>query len=519
MDENELADPSASDSAALSVEGVRKSFASVTVLHDVDLLVRPGSVHALVGHNGSGKSTLIKALAGFHAPDRPVTGEVFGEQFTVGDHASAAGVGLRFVHQDLGLVEEMSTTDNLALGTGYPRMLGALVRRRRAASRARKAMVALGYDVDVNVPVGSLSSAERTGVAIARALQGWSGKPAVVVLDEPTASMPAAEVQRLFEAVRRLREQGLGVVYVSHHLDEILELADDVTVLRNGKVVLSRTVSGLTHDDLVTAIVGRSLAAEMHRPGSAGTRPAGDPVLTVDRLETSTLGGISFTVAPGEIVGVAGIVGSGRDDVVPCIAGALPRNGTVSVGAHLVSPGRPKAAISAGIGVLPADRRRVAVLPTFAASWNLTVSGVQRYVRYGLLNRRAEASDVAAWFDKLDVTPRNPQAPILTLSGGNQQKVMVGRWLRCSPKVLALDEPTQGVDVGAQATIYRLIDQVAKTGSGILISSSDGDELAAVCHRVLVLAHGRVIAELSGPDVDAERIDALCLESAGAVSS
>lgn len=495
---------------ALEVRRVRKSFAGVTVLHGVDLVVRPSTVHALVGHNGSGKSTLIKALAGFHAPDEAVTGQCFGKPFNVGDHAAADGVGLRFVHQDLGLVDELSAVDNLALGVGYPVRARGLIRGSEAARRARAAMDALGYDIDVTMPVGHLSASERTGVAIARALEEWTGTPSVVVLDEPTASMPAPEVRRLFRAIDLLRERGLGIVYVSHYLDEILELADDVTVLRNGVVVMARDVKGLTHDDLVTAIVGRDLAVAL-RADHDDHREQRPAVMEVEDLATDGLHGISFDVGAGEIIGLAGIVGSGRHDVLPAIAGAMPRRGSVRIGDREVRPARPRSAIRAGLGLVPSNRRTAAVLPTFPASSNLTVSGLQEFTRFGLLRGRAEASDVDRWLTELEVMPRNPGAPILTLSGGNQQKVMVGRWLRRAPRVLALDEPTQGVDIGATQSIYRSIRTSSEAGNGVLISSSDGDELAAICDRVLVLVGGRIAAELTGSQLEAENIEAISL--------
>jgi ribose transport system ATP-binding protein len=496
---------------ALEVRGVSKSFARVVVLDDVDLVVRPSSVHALVGHNGSGKSTLIKLLAGYHAPDQANVASSFGKPFGLGDHVAAARAGLRFVHQDLGLVEDLDTVDNLALGPGYPRRPGGTIRWREAARRGRAAMTALGYDIDVTRPVGQLTAAERTGVAIARALQGWSGSPAVVVLDEPTAAMPAPEVQRLLEALRRLRAQGLGIVYVSHHIDEILELADDITVLRNGHVVAARPAEGLSHADLITTIVGRPLsrAAGTNARSSA---PASDlPVLQVDELSTDRVRAVSFTVARGEIVGLAGIAGSGRDELLPAIAGARERKGGVRVTGQLVPSRRPHAAIRAGLGFVPADRRRAALFPALDVRANLTISGLERYVRFGLLNQRAETRDAVGRLHELDVHPLKPHAPILTLSGGNQQKIVVDRWLRRQPNVLLLDEPAQGVDIGARQGIYAELQRAAAAGRGVLISSADSDELAAVCDRVLILVHGVIAGELRRPHLDASTIDAVSL--------
>jgi ribose transport system ATP-binding protein len=269
----------------------------------------------------------------------------------------------------------------------------------------------------------------------------------------------------------------------------------------------------------VTAIVGRELAATLHTNPQAGLEASRRTVLEIQDLRTPNVHGISFSVNAGEIVGLAGIAGSGRDHWLPAIAGAIGRRGTVRIGATVVTPRRPRAAIRAGLGFVPTGRRRAAVLPTFDATTNLTVSNVRRYVRFGLLNQRAESEDARAWFQQLEVSPPNPRAPILTLSGGNQQKVMVGRWLRCHPTVLALDEPTQGVDIGARQTIYLSLQRAAEAGNGVLISSSDADELAAICHRVIVFVRGRIVAELTGAHLEAEHIDAVSLDDRGAVTA
>lgn len=496
---------------ALELRVVRKSFAGVTVLHGVDLVVRPATIHALVGHNGSGKSTLIKALAGFHAPDEEVTASVFGTSFRLGDYASAAHAGVRFVHQDLGLVDQLSTVDNLGLGPGYPLRPWGTIRWREAAKRAANEMRSLGYAFDVTAPVGTLSAAERTAVAIARALESWSGQPSVIVLDEPTAAMPAPEAQRLHDTMLRLREQGLGIVLVSHHLDEVLKLSDDITVLRNGHVVATRSAEGLTHGELVSLIVGQDLAKASRAPAASILPGAAKTVFEVKDLSTDAVHGLSFTVCAGEIVGIAGITGSGRDQLLPALAGDTDRVGEVRLDGALLPPRKPRAAIRAGLGFVPADRRRAAVLPSFGAGANLTVSGMRQHVRLGLLNHRAEQDEQQQWFDALDVRPAKVRAPILTFSGGNQQKVIVGRWLRRRPRLLALDEPTQGVDIGARHTIYAAIHRAADAGAGVLVSSSDSEELVEICDRVLVLVDGRNVAELSRPTLAASDLDALSL--------
>lgn len=502
-----------SATAALRVSGVGKSFNGTVVLQDVGLCVRAGSIHALVGHNGSGKSTLIKVLAGFHQPDEPVEGHVFDDPVRLGDHGDAERAGLRFVHQDLGLVDSLSAVDNLALGSGYPRT-GGLIRWSSAARRTREVLSSLGYEFDVHRPVGQLSASQRAGIAIARALQDWSGKRAVVVLDEPTAAMPAHEVEVLFRAIRTLRDHGLGVVYVSHHLGEILELADDVTVLRGGRVVESRPVDGLSHDDLVELIIGSAPASSATAPLPADPARGGSadsPPLRVRGLACAEVEHLDLQVAPGEIVGVLGVDGSGRDAILGALAGFSPRSGSVEVAGVPVTPGRPSAAIRAGIGYVAADRLRTGVIPHLDVVHNLTISGLSGYRRFGLVSQRAESADAGSWLRRVGVLDAKARSPILTLSGGNQQKVMVGRWLRREPAVLMLDEPTQGVDVGARALIYDLLRQAAASGRGVLVASSSTEELVELCHRVVVMAHGRQTAVVDAEQLSEDHLNALSL--------
>lgn len=499
--------------AALRVSGVSKSFNGTPVLQDAELCVRAGSIHALVGHNGSGKSTLIKVLAGYHQPDSPIEAHVFDDVVRLGDHGDADRAGLRFVHQDLGLVDSLSAVDNLALGIGYPRSFG-LIRWDRAARRTREILASLGYEFDVHRPVGQLSAAQRAGIAIARALQDWSGRRSVVILDEPTAAMPAHEVEVLFRAVRALRAHGLGVVYVSHHLSEILELADDVTVLRAGAVVESRPVAGLSHDGLVELILG-SAAPSAPVPVPASEAPiapsAGALALRVRDLTCADVEHLDLEVAPGEIVGILGVDGSGRDAVLGALAGFSARSGTVEVTGTLVSPGRPGLAIRAGVGYVAADRLRTGVIPHLDVIRNLTISGLSGYRRFGLLSQKAEAADAAGWLRRIGVLDAKDRSPILTLSGGNQQKVMVGRWLRREPDLLMLDEPTQGVDVGARSLIYDLLRQAAGSGRGVLVASSSTEELVELCHRVVVMAHGRQVAVVDAGQLSEDHLDALAL--------
>jgi ribose transport system ATP-binding protein len=496
----------------LTVENLSKSFSGPRVLDGVSLSIEPGEVRALVGQNGSGKSTLIKILAGFHLPDSGAV-QVDGKPLHFGVGSESDALGLRFVHQDLGLVDNLDTTDNLALGgAGYASYSGVksgVIRWRAERKRARKALDELGYDFDVKRPVGELAMSERTAVAIARALAPRGAPPKLLVLDEPTANLPAAEAERLYKLTRRVADSGIAVVFVSHHFDEVFELSTSVTVLRDGKLVTTRPVEGLSEEGLIELVIGRPLENVVH------------DVKTVERqavlLEVSGVGtdnmlsGIDLTVHAGEIVGIAGITGSGRDEIAPAIFGGVNRTGEVKVDGKVVPRQRADLAVSAGVGLVPAQRHANAAFMSSSLRENITVTKPGVHFRGGFLRRRSERSDVNTWLERLDVRPRNCEFAMSDLSGGNQQKVVICRWLRMEPKVLILDEPTQGVDVGAKADIHRLVDEAAEAGTAVLVASTDHEELVRLCHRVLVMRRGRIVDELSGSRLDPDAITAVTI--------
>ena len=480
--------------AVLAVRGLSKTFPGQRALVGVDLDVRPGEIHALVGQNGSGKSTLIKVLAGFHTPDPGAEIVVSGEPLRAGVPGAGHELGLRFVHQDLGLVPELNIIDNLALGRGYSTGRAGRIRWRSEAHRARAALADLDVDVDVYAPVASLSLAERTGLAIARAIHDDEAATRVLVLDEPTAALPAADVDRLFGILRRLRKRGVGVVLVSHNLDEVLDVADRVSVLRDGRLVTSVPRSGLDHDALVELIVGRAAAVVSAPVAGDG---AGAECLRVEGLAGVGLGGATFAVAHGEIVGVAGLEGSGRESLVPLLTGQSARRaGVVRVGATSIPPAAPDRALRAGMAFVPRERGAAGIFATMSLRENLTISGLRRFVSLGRIRRRHEWAEAAHWIDRLGVVTTGTEALIASLSGGNQQKVLLGRSLRLDPQVLVLDEPTQGVDVGARADVHRIIDEAAARGAGVVVASTDSGELVRLSHRVLVLQQGRIVRTL-----------------------
>jgi len=496
---------------ALTVTGLSKSFAGTLVLDNVSLSVEAGEIRGLVGQNGSGKSTLIKVLAGFYQPDDGEA-EIGGQRLTFGDVAASDALGMRFVHQDLGLVDTLDAVDNLALGQGYPSFTGLKSGRIKWSAerkRARSALLDLGYEFDVRRPVGTLAMSERTAVAIARAVAGREDPVALLVLDEPTANLPSAEAERVYELTRRVADSGIGVIFVSHHFDEVFELSDSVTVLRDGKVITTRPVKGLSEDALIELVVGRPLEHVAHDVRTAKGRAA---VLKVENLSTpGTLRGVDLTVHAGEVVGVAGITGSGRDEVAPAVFGGADRDGVVKVGGKVLPRQRPDVSVAAGLGFVPAERHAKAAFLTAPVRENITISRPGVHFRAGLLRRRGERSDVNRWLERLDVRPRDSEFAMSDLSGGNQQKVIIARWLRMEPSVLVLDEPTQGVDVGAKADIHALIDDVAEQGTAVLIASTDHEELVRLCHRVLVVRRGRIVDEISGDRLNPDLITAVTI--------
>jgi ABC-type sugar transport system ATPase subunit/ribose/xylose/arabinose/galactoside ABC-type transport system permease subunit len=479
----------------LRIMGLSKTFAGAKALDDVSLEVFPGEILAVVGQNGSGKSTLVKILAGVHQPDPGSTIEVRdSDGRLLGSHGTHQQ-SLHFIHQDLGLLPMLSVTENLDLG----RRLGAqgILPGRRGDEHKRAAILVgrFGAGIDVRAPVAELAPAERAIVAIARALDGWTRPDNVLILDEPTTAFHSDEVQRLFEAVRRVAAQGAGVIFISHRLDEVRTLADRVVALRDGKKVAEARASEFDDDSLVKAIVGSSVA-QIRAPGPNRADP--DVILAVEALSGQKLRRVGFSVRSGEILGVAGVLGSGREDLGGLLFGAIRRTeGTVLVSGTPLPGGDMVSAIGRGVAFVPADRHRQGVVMDLSMRENLTLPGLGRPGRrFGRLDLRSERRESREWSAAIGLRPPEPERPLAKFSGGNQQKIALARWLRTEPRLLVLDEPTQGVDVGAKATIYQLITQAAADGAAVVVCSSDTKELAAICHRVLVMEGGQVAREV-----------------------
>ncbi len=491
----------------LKVENVSKAFPGTKALSDFSLQVGAGEIVAVVGQNGSGKSTLVKVLAGVYEMDSG-TVEVLGADGSMlgGREASAA---LHFIHQDLGLVADLTAVENLALGRRLtarsiaPRNGGA--ERRQAEEQIRR----FGGDFDVTVPISKLSPPERTIVAIVRALADWTDSGNLLVLDEPTAALQGEEVEVLFRAVRRVAAEGAGVLFISHRLDEVLGLADRVVALRDGFLVADEPIAKVDQAALIQMIVGR----EMVDRSFAVDGEAGAPLLEVEGLSGGRVGRADLTLRAGEIVGVTGLIGSGREHLSPLIFGGLPRTGEVRLEGRVLVAESPQKSIAAGLAYVPADRRADGAVMTLTMRENLTLPRLKPLRRgLGWLSSRAELDDVGEWIDRTEIRPPDPARPLEKFSGGNQQKVVIAKSLRTEPRVLLLDEPTQGVDVGAKAAIYELIAGAARDGCAVMVCSSDAKELAALCGRVLVMRDGEIVAELQRDEVSESR---MVEESAG----
>jgi len=492
---------------ALVVRNMSKTFDGTRALSGVDLAVRPGEIRALVGQNGCGKSTLIKILAGYHEPDPDASVFVNGVKLRFGAPAHGARVGLRFVHQDLGLVQSLDSLDNIALGNGYVTHATGQIHWRKDAEQARAALLRFGYRFDVRRPVQELTMSQRTGIAIARALSARSSSAQVLFLDEPTANLPASEVGLLFDLVRSVSDQGVAVVFVSHHLEEVFSLADTVSVLRDGCHVHTGAVVDLSHTRLVEMMIGKPLSTV--EAATTALRRESEPILELEGMATDVLSPLNLSVHRGEIVGVAGITGSGREAVAPALFGAAPRTGTVRISGQELASAQPPSAIAAGVGLVPADRHHNAVFGTSTVRENITIAKLGMLARFGRISRQREGREVANWMRHVNVKPSGqPERLMSTLSGGNQQKVIMARWLRHKLPVMVLDSPTQGVDVGSKEELHDHIRAAASAGAAVLVVSTDHEELAGLCDWVCVLSPNGTTTQLAGSTLTADHITA-----------
>lgn len=493
----------------LSLSAVTKRFPGVVALDAVDLVVRAGAVHALVGENGAGKSTLLKIIAGAYRPDGG-TIALDGAPMTFLAPRDALNVGITVIYQELSLVPQLSAEANIFLGM-EPARYGVLDRG-AAASRAREALRSLGADFDSGAPAGELSIAEQQLVELARAL---ARDARLIALDEPTAALSHLETARLFEQVGRLCARGIAVIFVSHRLEEVRRIADEVTVLRDGRRVFSGPAGGLDDAAIIRHMVGRDV--EYARLPSAAP-PTGAPLLEATGLGNGrNFTDVSLAVRRGEIVGLAGLVGAGRTEVARCLAGADPHDaGTMTLAGAPYRPASPRDAIARGVVYLPEDRKTQGLVLGMSVRENATLATLSRFSVRGVIRRRAEREAAARQTAAVELRPPDIEREAGTLSGGNQQKVVLAKWLLADADLLIFDEPTRGVDVATKVELHRLIRALADGGKAVLVISSELPEILALSDRIVVMREGTVAGELAAGEATAERVLALALPASHA---
>jgi len=490
----------------LKLSDISKSFPGVRALSDVQLEVRKGEVHALLGENGAGKSTLIKIISGVHKPDK---GEVRldGKLVSFNSPRDAQANGIATIYQELILYPELTVAENIFIGHAPRRSLGPLhwVNWREMNDRAAEILQSLNiHDLDVRRKVGSLNIGNRQRVEIAKAL---SINARILIMDEPTAALTEADVSKLFDIVRLLRQRGVSIIYISHRLNEVFELADRVTVLRDGQYIDTQAVSATTERELVTKMVGRTIDNLFPKlPPKIG-----EPVLQVrDLVHLPFTRGVSFEVRAGEIVGLSGLVGSGRSELAQVIFGIMPaQSGDIFVSGKKVRIQDPAQAINLGIAYVPEDRGTQGLVKQMVIRENVSLAVLQSLANSGFIRRGSERSLAERAIEQLSIRAYSPEQIVGKLSGGNQQKVVVSKWLASKPRLLIMDEPTRGVDVGAKSEIHRLMSELAvEQGLAILMISSELPEIMGMSDRILVVRDGRIVAEYARADVTQEKIAA-----------
>ena len=500
---------------AVRMRGITKSFGGVQALRGVDLTVRPGSVHALLGENGAGKSTILKILCGVQPPDG---GEVaiFGDPVTEFTPEAARRHGVAMIFQEMSLIPTLTVAQNIFL-TREPRS-GLFLDDRAARAQAQALLAQLGVDIDPATPVSRLSTGQKQMTEIAKAV---SQNARVLIMDEPTSALSTAEVDHLFAFVDRIRRDGMAVLYVSHKMDEIRRIADTVTVLRDGAHILTRPIADITLEQIIEAIVGRRINAFAHRARVVDR--SGPPLLELRGLSGQDKPReVSLQLHHGEILGIAGLLGAGRSELARAILGIDPPvSGSILLHGRPVPRGAPRAAIGAGIALIPEDRRTQGLILEQSVFANLTLPTIDRLSRRGFVDDAralAQAQDLIA---RLRIKVASPSLAVKTLSGGNQQKVVLAKWLAAGPDVLVLDEPTAGVDIGSKGEIVELVRAVADSGKGVIVMSSELAELLSLSDRILVMSGGRVVrtidrAEIDGWSLpDADPVDRISLAERG----
>lgn len=491
----------AATASALRMRGISKIFPGVKALSNVNFTVEYGRIHAVVGENGAGKSTLMKILSGSYLPTTGTT-EIAGVEVHMRRPADAQKLGIRMVHQELNLVPDLTVAENIYLGRMPRRRF--LVDRQAMLRNAATVLKELEAAIDPKARLGDLTISQQQLVEIAKS---YCADPRIIVLDEPTSSLSEHETAALFSILRKMKSQGIAIIYISHRLKEVLDIADDVTILRDGSMIETRPAAGITAAEMIRLMVGREVANVFPKTPSK----IGPVAFKVTGLsDGEKFHDVGFDVRAGEILGLTGLVGAGRTEVAQAIFGLAPLTaGRIEIDGKVVTVGSPAAAVKAGIAYVPEDRKADGIVPSMSVRENISLPVLRRLSRLGRIGMGGDRGLAAKYTRDFSIVPPDPERRINLLSGGNQQKAIISRWLAAGPKVLILDEPTRGVDVGAKAEIHRIIGELVAGGMAVVMISSELPEVMGVCDRVVVMRDGRASAPIARGDVTEERIMAL----------
>lgn len=488
-------------STLLEMKGICKSFNGVPALQDVQLTLKSGEVHALLGENGAGKSTLIKILGGIYSKD---SGEIYidGRPVQITSVKDARENGISIIHQELMMLPQMTIFENVFLGQEYKK--NGFVKRSEMIQKTKEMLEFFSLDLDPREKLGHLPIAQQQIIEIIKAI---SFGARIIVMDEPTSSLSEKEVDFLFSAIRRLKKENVGIIYISHRMSELDEIADRITVMRDGGYVSTEITKEVTREELITKMVGRTLGDYYIHTHT----PSDEVVLDVkDYSDGGSVKGASFTLHRGEVLGFAGLVGAGRSELMNCIFGVSKKHsGELMLEGKNIEIRSVKDAMKAGLALVPEDRKQEALYPDQSVRYNMTIEVLDSFLKAGRYNGRQEAAIVEEYAEKMSVKMASSSQKIVRLSGGNQQKVIIGRWLACNPKILILDEPTRGVDVGAKMEIYEIIDELAKAGVSIIVISSELPEVIGISDRIVVMGEGKIRGVMGREEANQERIMSL----------
>jgi ribose transport system ATP-binding protein len=481
----------------LSMQAITKDFPGVRALNHVSFTLEAGQVHGLLGANGAGKSTLIKVLGGLFDD---YSGQILldGEEVNIRSPRQAAAAGIALIHQEFNLHPQLTVAENILLGREPLRKIAGVpfLNWRQLYAQAEEFLTEIGFDLPIREKVGDLGVAGQQLVQIAKALVQ---KARILVMDEPTARLSSNEREDLFRVIKRLKTSGVGIIYISHFIEEVFMIADQITVLRDGQVVVSKPSPELDHRTVVNLMVGREVS---QTPVDAAP-PADTPVLEVEHFSSASgFSDVSFTLYKGEILGLAGLVGAGRTELARALFGASSEpllGGNIRLGGTEYRPKSPRDAIARGLALLPEDRKHQGLVLQHSVAENISLTVLDRLVKGPFIDHSARAQKVKELIEMVEVKASSPDAKVSTLSGGNQQKTVLGKWLAVRPDILIMDQPTAGIDVGTKAEIYKLMEQLVAEGMSLIVISDEPEELARVCHRILVMRKGRVVNELNRP--------------------